>query len=391
MNNINSINNINFTLKKNVIVRVDYNVPINDDFVIQDFTRISRSQKTIELLLKNNCKILLLTHLGRPEGLFDEKFSLNLISEQIADNLGKKIHFISYQDFITKGLSQYHEADSGIFLLDNIRFFLGENNNDASFSKSITHGSDLFINEAFSASHRSHASVDQMAKDINSCAGINFYKEVQVINSIKNSTGKNFAIIGGSKVSTKIDTLLSLVKSCSNIFIGGAMANNFLKFRKINISNSLIEENIESKASSILNEAIKYNCNIHLPEDVILDNGEEYLLQELNDKKEFKIFDIGTKSINTIKDIIHQSDLVLWNGPLGFIENEKFAQGSIDTAKNLSSSSSKVIVGGGDTILVLNIAKQDFSNFYFVSTAGGAFLEALEDKILPGIKALTTQ
>ena len=164
---------------------------------------------------------------------------------------------------------------------------------------------------------------------------------------------------------------------------------NNLKFQKINISNSLIEENIESKVSSILNEAIKYNCNIHLPEDVILDNGEEYLLQELNAKKEFKILDIGTKSINAIKNIIHQSDLVLWNGPLGFIENEKFAQGSIDTAKNLSSSSSKVIIGGGDTILALNIAKQDFSNFYFVSTAGGAFLEALEDKILPGIKALT--
>ena len=386
-----NIKNINFTLIKNVILRVDYNVPINDDFVIQDFTRISRSQETIELLLKNNRKILLLTHFGRPDGLFDEKFSLNLISEQIAHNLGKKIHFISYQDFVTKGLLQYHEDDSGIFLLDNIRFFSGEKNNDTSFSKSITNGADLFINEAFSASHRSHASVDQMAKDINSCAGINFYKEVQVINSIKKSTGKNFAIIGGSKVSTKIDTLLSLVKSCSNIFIGGAMANNFLKFQKINISNSLIEENIESKVSSILNEAIKYNCNIHLPEDVILDNGEEYLLQELNAKKEFKILDIGTKSINAIKNIIHQSDLVLWNGPLGFIENEKFAQGSIDTAKNLSSSSSKVIIGGGDTILALNIAKQDFSNFYFVSTAGGAFLEALEDKILPGIKALTTQ
>ena len=121
-----NIKNINFTLIKNVILRVDYNVPINDDFVIQDFTRISRSQETIELLLKNNCKILLLTHFGRPDGLFDEKFSLNLISEQIAHNLGKKIHFISYQDFITKGLLQYHEDDSGIFLLDNIRFFSGE-------------------------------------------------------------------------------------------------------------------------------------------------------------------------------------------------------------------------------------------------------------------------
>ncbi|MDA1283478.1 MAG: phosphoglycerate kinase [Proteobacteria bacterium] len=388
---MNNINNINFTLIKNVILRVDYNVPINDNFIIQDFTRISRSQETIELLLKNNCKILLLTHFGRPDGLFDEKLSLNHISEQIGNNLGKKINFISYKDFITNGLSQYHEADNGIFLLDNIRFFSGEKKNDASFSKSITNGADIFINEAFSASHRSHASVDQMAKDINSCAGINFYKEVEVINSIKKSTGKNFAIIGGSKVSTKIDTLLSLVKSCSDIFIGGAMANNFLKFQKINVSNSLIEENIESKVSLILNDAIKYNCKIHLPEDVILDNGEEYSTQELNTKKDFKIFDIGTNTINVIKNITYQSDLILWNGPLGLIENEKFAQGSIDIAKNLSSSSSKVIVGGGDTILALNIAKQDFNNFYFVSTAGGAFLEALEDKILPGIKALTIQ
>jgi len=386
-----NLNNLNLTAIKNVIVRVDYNVPVNNNFVIQDFTRISRSKKTIELLIKHNCKILLLTHLGRPEGAFVSQFSLTNIKDQIADNLEQIINFISYEDFKNDGLSKYHEADEGVFLLDNIRFFEGEKANDMFFSKTITKNIDLFVNEAFSVSHRSHASVDQMAKNILSCPGINFYKEAEVIDSIKKSSAKTFAIIGGSKVSTKIETLLSLVKSCSDIFIGGAMANNFLKYQKVNVSNSLTEENIESQIKAILHEALTHNCKIHLPEDVILDSGQEFLITDLNYKNNFRIFDIGTKAVDKIKSLTEKSDVVLWNGPLGYIEDEKFSKGSIEIAKSLSSSSSKIIVGGGDTLLVLNIAKQDFNNFYFVSTAGGAFLEALEDKILPGIKALTIQ
>ena len=388
---MNNLNNLDFTKIKNVILRVDFNVPIDQNFIIQDFTRINRSRETIEKLYTNNCKILLLTHLGRPSSIFEEKYSFKNIYVQIAKELNKDIQFISYEEFQKNSLSKFHDAKDGIFLLDNIRFLAGEKENDLALSNIFTQNMNLYVNEAFSAAHRSHASVDQMAKNILSCPGINFLKEIEAIESIKKMDGKSFAIIGGSKVSTKIEALLSLVKSCSNIFIGGAMANNFLKFQDFHISSSLVEENIDIKVQAILHEAVKNQCKIHLPHDVVIDSGHEILVQDLNNNHDFKIFDIGSQSINTIKNIIKDSDIILWNGPLGLIENTKFSKGSIDIAKYLSKSHSKVIVGGGDTLLVLNIAQLDPRDYYFVSTAGGAFLEALEDKVLPAVKALAIQ
>ena len=388
---MNNLNNLDFTEIKNVILRVDFNVPIDQNFIIQDFTRINRSRETIEKLHKNNCKILLLTHLGRPNSIFEEKYSLKNIHLQIAKELNKDIRFISYDEFQKNSLSKFHDAKDGIFLLDNIRFLAGEKENDPAMSDVFTQNMNLYVNEAFSAAHRSHASVDQMAKNIQSCPGINFLKEIEAIDSIKKIDGKTLAIIGGSKVSTKIEALLSLVKSCSNIFIGGAMANNFLKFQDFHVSNSLVEENIDVKVKAILHEAEKNKCKIHLPQDVVIDSGHEILVQDLNNNHDFKIFDIGSQSINTIKNITKDSDVILWNGPLGLIENTKFSKGSVDIAKYLSKSHSKVIVGGGDTLLALKIAQLDSSNYYFVSTAGGAFLEALEDKVLPAVKALVIQ
>ena len=388
---MNNLNNLDFTKIKNVILRVDFNVPIDQNFNIQDFTRINRSRETIEKLYTNNCKILLLTHLGRPNAIFEEKYSLKNIYLQIAKKLNKDIQFISYEEFQKNSLSKFHDAKDGIFLLDNIRFLAGEKENDFALSNIFTQNMNLYVNEAFSAAHRSHASVDQMAKNIPSCPGINFLKEIEAIENIKKMDGKSFAIIGGSKVSTKIEALLSLVKSCSNIFIGGAMANNFLKFQDFHVSSSLVEENIDIKVKAILHEAAKNQCKIHLPQDVVIDSGHEILVQDLNNNLDFKIFDIGSQSINTIKNIINDSDVILWNGPLGMIENTKFTKGSLDVAKYLSKSHSKVIVGGGDTLLALNIAQLDSSDFYFVSTAGGAFLEALEDKVLPAVNALAIQ
>ena len=388
---MNNLNNLDFTEIKNVILRVDFNVPIDQNFIIQDFTRINRSRETIEKLHKNNCKILLLTHLGRPNSIFEEKYSLKNIHLQIAKELNKDIQFISYDEFQKNSLSKFHDAKDGIFLLDNIRFLAGEKENDPALSNIFTQNMNLYVNEAFSAAHRSHASVDQMAKNILSCPGINFLKEIEAIESIKKMDGKSFAIIGGSKVSTKIEALLSLVKSCSNIFIGGAMANNFLKFQDFNVSGSLVEENIDIKVKTIMHEAIKNQCKIHLPQDVVIDSGHEILVQDLKNNHDFKIFDIGSQSINTIKDIIEVSDVIVWNGPLGLIENTKFSKGSVDIAKYLSKSHSRVIIGGGDTLLALNIAQLDSKDYYFVSTAGGAFLEALEDKVLPAVKALAIQ
>ena len=246
-----NLTQINFQNIKNVGIRVDFNIPINVSFQITDNTRLIRAKDTIDFVSKNESKILLLSHFGRPKESFDEKFSFKNLIDQFSNILGYEIQLLPYEEFIQNGLQQFKKSTNKITLLDNIRFFEGEKKNDKSFSQSITNELDLFINEAFSASHRSHASVNQMAKNILSAPGLNFSKEVMAINEIKNSSKRKLAIIGGSKVSTKIKTLLSLTQSCSNIFIGGAMANNFLKYQGIAVGQSLLEEGSEEMIKDI--------------------------------------------------------------------------------------------------------------------------------------------
>ncbi len=379
---------ISFQNIKNVGIRVDFNVPINDSFQITDNTRLIRAKDTIDFVSKNESKILLLSHFGRPKEAFDEKFSFKNLIDQFSNILGYEIQLLPYEEFLQNGLQQFKKGTNKITLLDNIRFFEGEKKNDKSFSQSITNELDLFINEAFSASHRSHASVNQMAKNILSVPGLNFSKEVMAINEIKNSTKRKLAIIGGSKVSTKIKTLLSLTQSCSNIFIGGAMANNFLKHQGIAVGQSLLEEGSEEMIRDIYALAKKTGCEIHLPTDVILDDEQSLSIDRLSDQNQFSIFDLSKHSIEVLEQLVQRSEIVLWNGPMGMIEDPRFAKGSSTLAHLLAKSSCDVVIGGGDTLLAINIAGVSFDHYHFVSTAGGAFLEALEDKELPGIIAL---
>ena len=383
-----NLTQIKFLNIKKVGIRVDFNVPVNDTFQITDNTRLTRAKDTIDFIYKNDSKILLLSHFGRPKESFEEKFSFTNLIDQFSNILGYEIHLLSYEEFLQNGLQQFKEGMNKITLLDNIRFFEGEKKNDKSFSQSITNELDLFINEAFSASHRSHASVNQMAKNILSAPGLNFSKEVMAINDIKNSSKKKLAIIGGSKVSTKIKTLLSLTQSCSNIFIGGAMANNFLKFQGVAVGQSLLEEDSEEMIKDIYALAKKTGCEIHLPTDVVLDDGQSLLIDHLSDQDQFSIFDLSNRSIEFLEQLVQKSEIVLWNGPMGMIEDPRFAQGSSKLAHLLANSSCDVVIGGGDTLLAINIAGVSFDHYHFVSTAGGAFLEALEDKELPGIIAL---
>ena len=227
-----------------------------------------------------------------------------------------------------------------------------------------------------------------MAKNILSVPGLNFSKEVMAINEIKNSTKRKLAIIGGSKVSTKIKTLLSLTQSCSNIFIGGAMANNFLKHQGIAVGQSLLEEGSEEMIKDIYVLANKTGCEIHLPTDVVLNDEQSLSIDRLSDQNQFSILDLSNHSIEVLKQLVQKSEIVLWNGPMGMIEDPRFAQGSSKLAHLLANSSCDVVIGGGDTLLAINIAGVSFDHYHFVSTAGGAFLEALEDKELPGIIAL---
>ena len=383
-----NLNQINFQNIKNVGIRVDFNVPTDDLLHVTDNTRLLRSKDTIDFVLKNECKILLLSHFGRPKEAFDEKFSFKNLIDQFSDILGYEIHLLPYEKFLQNGLEQFNKSPNKIMLLDNIRFFEGEKKNDQAFSQSITNELDLFINEAFSASHRSHASVNQMAKNILSAPGLNFSKELSAINDIKNSTKRKLAIIGGSKVSTKIKTLLSLSKSCSNIFIGGAMANNFLKYQGIAVSQSLLEEGSEEMIKDIYILANKTGCEIHLPTHVILNDEQSLSIDHLSDQNQFSILDLSNQSIEALEKLVRGSEIVLWNGPMGMIEDPRFAQGSSKLAHLLANSSCDIVIGGGDTLLAINIAGVSFDRYHFVSTAGGAFLEALENKELPGIIAL---
>ena len=383
-----SLKNLNFEKIQNVGIRVDFNVPIDKNFKITDKTRLDRAKDTINFIKNKQCNILLLSHFGRPKEKFDDKYSFSKLIDQFQEILELKLNFISYANFLENGLDQFNYNRPTTTLLENIRFFEGEIKNDLSFSKSITDNLDLYVNEAFSASHRLHSSVNQMAKNILSTPGFNFEKEINAINDIKKSQKKKLAIIGGSKISTKINTLLSLTTSCSDIFIGGAMANNFLKYNKFNVSSSLIEEGAERMIEMIYSSAKQTGCEIHLPVDVMLDSDQSVLVNELDEDTEFKILDIADSSHIVLENLVKKSDIILWNGPMGMIEDHKFSKGSINLSHLLAKSQADVVIGGGDTILAINMAKEKFEDFYFVSTAGGAFLEALEDKELLGIEAL---
>jgi len=383
-----SLKNLNFEKIQNVGIRVDFNVPIDKNFKITDKTRLDRAKDTINFIKNKQCNILLLSHFGRPKENFDDKYSFSKLIDQFQEILELKLNFISYANFLENGLDQFNFNRPTTTLLENIRFFEGEIKNDLSFSKSITDNLDLYVNEAFSASHRLHSSVNQMAKNILSTPGFNFEKEINAINDIKKSQKKKLAIIGGSKISTKINTLLSLTTSCSDIFIGGAMANNFLKYNKFNVSSSLIEEGAERMIEMIYSSAKQTGCEIHLPVDVMLDSEQSVLVNELDKNTEFKILDIADSSHIVLENLVKKSDIILWNGPMGMIEDHKFSKGSINLSHLLAKAQADVVIGGGDTILAINMAKEKFEDFYFVSTAGGAFLEALEDKELVGIEAL---
>ena len=383
-----SLSKFDFQNIKSVGIRVDFNVPIDESFKVTDDTRLLRAIDTIKFIKEKKCKILLISHFGRPNDNFEIRYSFQNLIKQFSKILNENINLISYENFLQKGLVKFQQFEEIISLLDNIRFFKGEKTNDLSFSKSITDHLDLYINEAFSASHRSHASVNQMSKNITSLPGFNFEKEIIAINEIKNSSKKKLAIIGGSKVATKINTLLSLTKSCSNIFIGGAMANNFLKFKGIPVGDSLLEEGSEKMIEEIYDNAKRSSCEIHLPLDVVTDSIKKYTIETLSSVSNFKILDLSDNSINLLDNLILKSEIVLWNGPMGMIENENFAHGSTKLASLLANSPSQVVIGGGDTLLAINIAGINFDQFHFVSTAGGAFLEALEDKQLPGVEAL---
>ncbi len=379
---------------KRVIVRLDLNVPINNS-KIEASTRIKIIEPFINKLIENKAKVILLSHLGRPKGKVVSELSLKPIFNYLEKKLNGKIYF--YQEKIdSKAIDTSNKLKPGeVLLFENIRFFKEEEGDEETFAKNLSRLGDIYINEAFSCSHRKQASIHKITRFIDSYGGPLLEKEIQSINLIiKNKKKPVTCIIGGSKVSTKINILSSLSEKADNLVIVGAMANNFLKFKGINVGKSLIEEGSENIVKNINTLAAKNKCNIIIPVDWNTSssvNGDPVYKSLKDMGSEDMILDIGKSTIDLISKTIDNSNTVFWNGPAGYYENKNFSTGTLSIAnkiaENTQSKSLISIVGGGDTVAAIkNTGLENI--FTHLSTAGGAFLESLEGKELPGIKVL---
>ena len=378
-----------------IILRLDFNVTIKNK-IITDDTRITLCLPFINKLIEKKAKIIIISHLGRPKGINIPELSLLPVYKYLKDILKTNVYFFrgSFDDETNEKFS--HLRGGEVILIENIRFFKEETEDDQSFSKKLGSLGDIYINDAFSCAHRKQASVHSITKFVKkSYAGPLLKKEITAINFIiKNKKEPVTCIIGGSKISTKINVITNLIKKVNNLIIVGAMANNFFVYKNFNVGKSLIEENSKKIIKDIYKKAELNNCEILIPEDCIVGtdfdgSGKNKNLDEVLDGE--IILDIGKNTIKNIKKKIDGSNTVLWNGPAGYFENENFSKGTLSIAEKISKNTIEKslisILGGGDTLAAVNKSQNKLS-FSHLSTAGGAFLEYLEGKDLPGISVL---
>ena len=387
-----SIENLKNIQNKSVILRLDLNVPIRDG-KITDTDRIDKILPTLKFLHERKAKILIVSHIGRPNGKIVKELSLKPVSLCIKEKIKKEVTLLKENIFNLNYKDIFKNSIDGIVLLENIRFYPEEETNDEKFSEKLASLGEIYVNDAFSCSHRNHASVSKITKYISSYSGIQINEEVNALNKITSEIKKPVTcIIGGSKISSKINVIKNLIPRFNNIVIVGAMANNIIKFKGLKIGNSLFEKNIDNTIQEIFTFADYNNCKIFFPLDVKV--GKEFNGESI--EKDFKdieeddmILDVGSKTLAEITGIIDNSSTILWNGPLGYFENKNFSLGSVEIANYIANKGNKIfsVVGGGDTVAVINSLRLK-DKFNFVSTAGGAFLEYLEGKVLPGIRAL---
>ena len=379
---------------KKILLRLDLNVPLKNGN-ITDTTRIDKILPTLNFLIQQKTKIIILSHVGRPKGKIVKELSLKPICEELKKKLRITVKLITENINEIKNKDFFEKFDEKILILENIRFYKEEEKNDHNFAKHLASLGDIYVNDAFSCSHRAHTSIHLISKYLPSFSGLQLDLEVTALNKITSEVTKPITcIIGGSKISTKIDIIKNLIPKFDNLIIVGGMANNFIEYFGNNIGISIKEKNCRNVVEEIISLSKKMKCKIIYPEDVLVSNDlngsskNKELDQILNDEM---ILDIGPKTINKIVGIIDNTKTILWNGPAGYFENPNFASGSIKIAKKIieKNKSNKIfsVIGGGDTVSLLN-SLNVVNNFNFVSTAGGAFLEYLEGKDLPGITAL---
>ena len=375
---------------KKVLVRVDYNVPIKNGKVTNN-DRLRASLETINYLSERKAVIVLCSHLGRPDGKLDQQYSLKAAAEELNKLNNNNVQFID--DCIGKNKEELISkiTPGKIVLLENLRFYAGEERNEPIFAKKLANGCDIYVNDAFSASHRKHASIVGVTDYLPSYAGLQLQKEVKSLSSILIDPKKPFVLVmGGAKIADKIPLIGNMIPKIETLILGGAIANTFLLTKGYQIGKSIIEPEAKNSVEKVFSQAKKNKVKIMLPEDCVVANnlkaskGQE---REVNKIKENEIIlDVGENSINQYIDKLKSAKTIFWNGPMGYTENKTFAHGTRAIAQAIAKSKAFTVIGGGDTITAVddNVKKQ----FDYVSMAGGAALEFLSGKSLPGIKVL---
>lgn len=382
-----------FTLKdfnlenKRVFLRVDFNVPIDEKGRILDDFKIRRTLPTIRYLLKNRAKIILATHLGRPEKK-EKRFCLDHLAQYLSKLIKAKVYKLN--DYRGKIIHSFisHLKEKEIILLENLRFYPEEEKNDLNFAKELSELADFYLNEAFAVSHRSHASIVGLPKFIPGGVGLLMEREIEMLNQILSPEKPLVVLFGGAKISDKIETIKNLAKKADYLLIGGAMANSFLRAKGHHLGLSKIDATSVKIAEKLLR---KYKQKIILPEDVVISDqfsnqGKKEIVKIDKIPSAMIIMDIGPKTAERFKEKINLAKTVFWNGPLGVFELEKFSSGTRKIGQTIAKSSALTMAGGGETIQA--IEKFRIKGFRWLSTGGGASLEFLSGKKLPGIKTL---
>ncbi|MBQ0148790.1 MAG: phosphoglycerate kinase [Flavobacteriaceae bacterium] len=392
-----TINDFNFENKK-ALIRVDFNVPQDDNFHVTDDTRIRAAKPTIDKILKDGGAVVLMSHLGRPKGEFNDKYALKNIAYKISEILGLEI--IVAEDIIGDDAKQkvLNLKSGQVLLLENVRFHAEEEKGDKDFAKQLAAFGDVYVNDAFGTAHRAHASTAIIAEFFpeNKCFGLLMEQELKAINKVL-TEGENpiTAILGGAKVSSKITIINNILPVIDNLIIGGGMTYTFIKAKGGNIGNSLVENDKLDLAKEILTKCEENNVKVYLPIDnVIADdfnndaNSQVTAVGEIPDG--WMGMDVAEKTIQQNTEVIKKSKTILWNGPLGVFEMENFANGTIalgDAIAEATANGAFSLVGGGDSVAFVKQFGYD-NKVSYVSTGGGAMLESLEGKELPGVAAI---
>lgn len=383
---------------KRVLVRVDFNVPLNDDLKVTDDTRIRATIPTIQTILENGGRPVLMSHLGRPKGAYDDKFSLSNIAYKVEELLGVKVNF-AIDCVGGETVQASNDLKEGeVLLLENLRFHEGETNGDKAFAEELAKNGDYYVNDAFGTAHRAHASTAIIADSFkgNKTFGLVMAAEIENVSKVLNSTEKPVtAIVGGAKVSSKIAILENLVAKLDNLIIGGGMAYTFLKAKGGKIGSSLVEDDFLETAREILKSAEIKGVNVYLPVDSV--NADQFSNDANTEvtaadtiQDGWMGLDVGPKTVEMLDDVLKASKVILWNGPMGVFELPNFANGTVGVGKSIVEATKNgafSIVGGGDSVAAVKqfgMAEQ----VSYVSTGGGAMLEYLEGKNLPGIEAV---